>query len=285
MKMHSSPIVVHKRRRVAEPISDDSLAWPSAANKLGEPTYGRRDSVPPGQGGRKLANSVSVVLSESEAPEPEVMVRPGDEVECNISEIVAAFEDLNVQEFGIVVLHYTGITDETLRKLCPHFEGLPQLRRLVLSNNRIENMPPELLGTCTRTSVVNFAMNSISKLPNWFFRDCTNLVHVDLSGNGLQDLPPEIANMKELELLDLGMNKIEVLPNGLGKLSKLRVLDLKCNKLKKLPDDFGEENRSIISIDISDNVEFCAGLPEHCTTLYETIQDFFSCGNFFYMTR
>eukprot|EP00794_Sanderia_malayensis_P008753 gene8753-9688_t len=59
----------------------------------------------------------------------------------------------------------------------------------------------------------------------------TSLQSLDLSNNGIADLPSEISFLKNLTTLILSGNKIQVLPGEIKFLSKLRKLDLSRNQL------------------------------------------------------
>ncbi|MEO1654706.1 MAG: leucine-rich repeat domain-containing protein, partial [Bacteroidota bacterium] len=48
-----------------------------------------------------------------------------------------------------------------------------------------------------------------------FIRDMKNLRKIDLRGNQLRKLPPEILQLPSLERLDLRWNPLEDIPSGL----------------------------------------------------------------------
>jgi len=52
------------------------------------------------------------------------------------------------------------------------------------------------------------------------------LTELDLSGIGLEELPPEIGKYTHLTGLNLSNNQITCIPETLGQLSNLRWLDL-----------------------------------------------------------
>lgn len=56
-----------------------------------------------------------------------------------------------------------------------------------------------------------------------------------LSGQGLTELPAEIAQLSQLQVLDLRDNHLTILPPEIAQLSQLRVLDLRGNQLTTLP--------------------------------------------------
>ncbi|MBF0566779.1 MAG: leucine-rich repeat domain-containing protein [Nitrospirae bacterium] len=62
---------------------------------------------------------------------------------------------------------------------------------------------------------------------------------LDLRGNQLTTLPPQIGNLSKLIELDLSRNQITTLPAEIGNLSNLRELDLSGNQLTTLPPEIG----------------------------------------------
>lgn len=55
------------------------------------------------------------------------------------------------------------------------------------------------------------------------------LKKLDLSGNGLENIPDAVYQLHNLIELDLGMNQLRSIPKGIGQLSKLKVLKLNSN--------------------------------------------------------
>src|SRR5256885_427368 len=59
---------------------------------------------------------------------------------------------------------------------------------------------------------------------------------LDLSGNQLTSLPPEIAKLTNLTSLDLSYNQLTSLPPEIAKLTNLTSLDLRENQLPTPPE-------------------------------------------------
>lgn len=55
--------------------------------------------------------------------------------------------------------------------------------------------------------------------------------------NEIQKLPNEIFSLKKLEILDLGQNKIQKIPPEINELKALKVLNLRGNPIQKLPEE------------------------------------------------
>jgi internalin A len=75
-----------------------------------------------------------------------------------------------------------------------------------------------------------------------FFK-CQNLQSLDLSGNGLKELPKELFELKNLQSLDLSGNGLKELPKELFELKNLQSLNISGNGLKELPKELFELSR------------------------------------------
>jgi Leucine rich repeat len=63
---------------------------------------------------------------------------------------------------------------------------------------------------------------------------------LDLSGNQLTALPPEVGRLTALQRLDLGKNQLTALPPEIGQLTALQRLELGGNRLTALPPEIGQ---------------------------------------------
>jgi Leucine-rich repeat (LRR) protein len=85
-----------------------------------------------------------------------------------------------------------------------------------------------------------------------YFGNLTNLTHLDLSANGLSELPEAICNLTNLKSLDLNYNALTELPEIIGNLTNLTYLDVRSNNLNKLPDTIGNLT-NLTHLDLSIN--------------------------------
>lgn len=81
---------------------------------------------------------------------------------------------------------------------------------------------------------INLSGQGLTEIPAEVFLH-TNLTKLVLSRNAISRIPKEIAKLKKLEVLDLTYNKLESLPAPVFKLPKLRVLAVGHNMIKKFP--------------------------------------------------
>jgi Leucine-rich repeat (LRR) protein len=74
---------------------------------------------------------------------------------------------------------------------------------------------------------------------NYSYKKLKNLHGLDLSGNGLMSIPPEIGQLTNLQYLNLYYNRLTSIPPEIGMLTNLRELRLSCNNLTSLPPEIG----------------------------------------------
>lgn len=79
-----------------------------------------------------------------------------------------------------------------------------------------------------------------------------NSKSLDLSNRDLEEIPPEIGELTQLEHLDLSYNYIKKVPREIGKLINLKTLLLLKNQIKALPPTIGHL-KSLALLDISHN--------------------------------
>lgn len=93
-----------------------------------------------------------------------------------------------------------------------HLEDVPELftlhniTRLVLSHNRIADLPPEIV-------------------------ELRSLEYLNLFNNHLEDLPSTISALPRLRELNLALNRLCELPRGFGSFPALEILDITYNNL------------------------------------------------------
>lgn len=75
--------------------------------------------------------------------------------------------------------------------------------------------------------------NSFLTIPSQIVsKNLIRLEKIDLSGNHLTSIPPDISNLLELLEINLDNNHIASLPESMGFLSKLKILSLQNNKIR-----------------------------------------------------
>jgi Leucine-rich repeat (LRR) protein len=109
-----------------------------------------------------------------------------------------------------------------------------------LSNNKLENIPPELFQVSSLVTL-NLSKNKLTALPsNLDFQKplytCSKLIKLDLSSNYLQTLPEDLFFImgNNIEELNAQNNRIDSLPPALWICTRLHTLLLGQNRLSKL---------------------------------------------------
>ena len=160
-----------------------------------------------------------------------------------------------------------------------------RLKTLDLSNNNLKEIPPEFLAECFSLETLVVSNNCLTTLPEVVGASLTNLKTVrlnknrlgerspkkqfsiprflltlpnvkvvDLSSNGLEDIPPPISwstqQLKELVLADNKIRKLSLV--GVEKWAHLERLILNENNLKQVPSGIGDLT-SLVSLDLSNN--------------------------------
>ena len=93
--------------------------------------------------------------------------------------------------------------------------------------------------------------NQLTQLPPEI-TELKNLTTLNLSWNQLTQLPPEITELKNLISLDLSGNQLTQLPPEITELKNLTTLNLSWNQLTQLPPEI-TELKNLISLDLSKN--------------------------------
>ena len=81
--------------------------------------------------------------------------------------------------------------------------------------------------------------NQLVSLPTSILK-LNHLEQLHLRDNKLTELPSEIGDLKELQLLDVSHNQLVSLPTSIQKLNQLKELHLDGNRLTVLPSEIGD---------------------------------------------
>ena len=135
------------------------------------------------------------------------------------------------------------------------------LETLVASNNCLTSLPEVVAASLTNLKTVRLNKNNLGEksskkqfsIPR-FLLTLPNVKVVDLSSNGLEDIPPPISwatqQLKELVLADNKIRKLSL--DGAEKWEHLERLILSGNNLKQVPRGIGELT-ALMSLDLSHN--------------------------------
>ncbi|XP_033368416.1 protein scribble homolog isoform X24 [Parus major] len=139
--------------------------------------------------------------------------------------------------FRLLNLRKLGLSDNEIQRLPPEVANFMQLVELDISRNDIPEIP-ESIKFCKSLEIADFSGNPLSRLPEGFTQ-LRSLGHLALNDVSLQSLPTDIGNLANLVTLELRENLLKTLPTSLSFLVKLEQLDLGGNDLEVLPDTLG----------------------------------------------
>ncbi|XP_035512912.1 protein scribble homolog [Morone saxatilis] len=139
--------------------------------------------------------------------------------------------------FRLLNLRKLGLSDNEIQRLPPEVANFMQLVELDISRNDIPEIP-ESIKFCRALEIADFSGNPLSRLPDGFTQ-LRALAHLALNDVSLQTLPNDIGNLANLVTLELRENLLKSLPTSLSFLVKLEQLDLGSNELEVLPDTLG----------------------------------------------
>ncbi|XP_076297689.1 uncharacterized protein LOC143217372 [Lasioglossum baleicum] len=117
------------------------------------------------------------------------------------------------------------------------------LYSIVSDSSSTENLTTEMLSQISRTQTienVSLLGNQLSELPPSFSESLTNLVHLDLSNNQLNDLPSSLNSLQKLVHLNIDSNKFSIIPSIVGELINLKTLTARSNWIESVPSNLGD---------------------------------------------
>lgn len=89
--------------------------------------------------------------------------------------------------------------------LSHNFFELPQLQTLHVHNNRIDTLPD--MSRCISLTAMTVADNALTSIPDGFYA-LKQLRNVDLSGNNIRSIAPEISSMESLSAFNIAGNPL-----------------------------------------------------------------------------
>ena len=142
-----------------------------------------------------------------------------------------------------------------------------KLRRLILSDNEIEEIPEEL-GDLLFLEELDLRQNDFREVPE-SIEKCKQITSLDISNNTLGELPESITKLEALQNWVANDIALAEIPPDIGKLSHLMVLELRDNCIKFLPESFSFLS-SLQRLDLGGNE--LEELPDHIGELGDLIE-------------
>ena len=129
--------------------------------------------------------------------------------------------------------HFDRTQMDTMPKELDRLGFLPMIRRLVISFNVLQELPPSI-GRLDKLVELIIDHNKLKKLPDEI-GTMLRLKYLSFADNRLETLPKTIGHMKRLHRINATYNHIKTLPVEVGKLTGLVQLWLSNNKINVLP--------------------------------------------------
>ncbi|XP_059642727.1 MDIS1-interacting receptor like kinase 2-like [Cornus florida] len=117
-----------------------------------------------------------------------------------------------------------------------NFSSFPNLVRLDLSGNGLNESIPHQIGALSKLTYLNLSSNVLKGELPVSLTALTGLLELSISQNQISgSIPPKIGNLKNLVTLDLSNNRlVGPIPPSIGHISNLTLLDLSRNRLDGL---------------------------------------------------
>ncbi|KAL1432686.1 hypothetical protein MTO96_012901 [Rhipicephalus appendiculatus] len=111
------------------------------------------------------------------------------------------------------------------------FQGISSLKTLILSDTKLTDLSTSLsFEDLQGLEYMDLSNNSISALPDDFFKSSHNLEHLNLRQNFIESWKPDKSSITKLKSLDLSLNKLQYFNrDALRSFDRLHILDLSEN--------------------------------------------------------
>jgi hypothetical protein len=146
---------------------------------------------------------------------------------------------------------------------------------LDLTDFKLSVLPQEMWSHLTHVKKLYLIDNGLLHFPNGL-EQLTALQVLDLAGNAISVLPPQIEQLTQLKSLSLGDNQLDRLPDEFRNLTTLEDLALYGNQFVALPEPVSYL-RQLKSLDLGDNQ--LTAFPEELTYNFPNLDQFRLEGN------
>ncbi len=120
------------------------------------------------------------------------------------------FEDLREIKGAYHQVYHLKLTGKNLTTVPKEVREMSNLSTLILADNRISDLGNALDKT-SQLQVLDVDNNDLREIPVAALKNCRQLVELNIRGNNIEKLPPDVGQLKYLKMLDLGDNKLQAL--------------------------------------------------------------------------
>uniref|UniRef100_A0A7S4I284 PPM-type phosphatase domain-containing protein n=1 Tax=Vannella robusta TaxID=1487602 RepID=A0A7S4I284_9EUKA len=168
------------------------------------------------------------------------------ELACN------QLEELPEQVCELKALSFLNVSHNNIKTFPSSLSEMKELKKLYVSYNDISEFEwPEEYAQMTGLKEFVCVGNKQKFFPPFLFQ-IPILSYLDLSGNLITDIQPEIKNIEHLATLILTHNQITEIPPEIAELQVLAEIDMSGNKLASIPEEIGTMEL-LTDLDISNN--------------------------------
>ncbi|MDI7215029.1 leucine-rich repeat domain-containing protein [Leptospira santarosai] len=160
----------------------------------------------------------------------------------------------------LINLEYLYVRTEKINKLPEDMGNLTNLNHLDLCGNKLKDLPKSIQ-KLTLLKQLNLGENQFEKIPTALYGmnsieeldirnnpfknldgigNITGLKNIQMYSIGIQELTPEIGQLKNCEYFDLTEVEIEEIPKEIGDMDSIYSLTISKTKVRSLPDTIGK---------------------------------------------
>lgn len=200
---------------------------------------GESEKTKPGQ-----PKDSTVVAEDTASVKPDTLLNLANKELEELPENIEAYQNvLTVDISGNPGLNLTA-TFVALAKL-------PNLHTLIMKNNNIDSLPPDI-GYLGSVKIIDLSANNLKRLPQEFGM-LQQLEELKLSFNQFDTFPAVLTRLRNLRTLEISDNFIKALPDSIGFLTNLTKLIISKNEIPKIPLSIGNLKK-LEMFDISRNL-------------------------------
>jgi len=135
------------------------------------------------------------------------------------------------------------LSHNRLTSLPDSLTNLVNMTHMILTDNLLtEDDLPKSMSMMTKLRTLNMSGNQLEIIPPQIL-EITSLRSLYLGANCLREVTPQIRRLRRLKILYLGGNQLQMLPDEIGGLQYLQSLSLSDNKLRRLPETLSTLSR------------------------------------------
>ncbi|EMO33460.1 leucine rich repeat protein [Leptospira santarosai str. HAI821] len=138
---------------------------------------------------------------------------------------------------NLVSLNHLDLCGNKLKDLPKSIQKLTLLKQLNLGENQFETIPTALYGmnSIEELDIRNNPFKNLDGIGNM-----AGLKNIQMDSIGIQELTPEIGQLKSCEYFDLNEVEIEEIPKEIGDMDSMYSLTISKTKVRSLPDTIGK---------------------------------------------